>query len=87
VLMMISFITIIGWAWVITAWMRWNCRNVAGTHREAVFTATGLEMLWRSVVLAFACAFIIPIPWMLGWYARWYTSKVSLVDRGAYANA
>ena len=30
-LLMISFVTIIGWAWVTTAWMRWNCRNIAGT--------------------------------------------------------
>ena len=27
-LLYISVITIIGWAWVITAWMRWICRNV-----------------------------------------------------------
>jgi len=87
VLMMISFITIIGWAWVITAWMRWNCRNIVGTHREVIFTASGLEMLWRSFVFGLACAFIIPIPWMLRWYANWYTSQISLVDRGAYANA
>jgi GYF domain 2 len=87
VLMMISFITIIGWAWVITAWMRWNCRNIAGTNREVIFTASGLEMLWRSFVFALACAFIIPIPWMLRWYASWYTSQISLVEPGSYANA
>jgi len=87
VLMMISFITIIGWAWVITAWMRWNCRNIVGTHREVIFTASGLEMLWRSLVFGIACAFVIPIPWMLRWYANWYTSQISLVEPGAYAKA
>ncbi|MGK3902501.1 hypothetical protein ABI046_15110, partial [Enterococcus faecium] len=30
-LMAVSFITIIGWAWVITAWMRWICANINGT--------------------------------------------------------
>src|SRR5262245_44999125 len=60
VLMYLSFITIIGWAWVITAWMRWICRNISGTHREVIFLASGLEVLWRSVVFGIACIFIIP---------------------------
>ena len=64
----ISVITIIGWAWVITAWMRWICRNVGGTRREIVFNATGLEMLWRPSWFSSACAFLIPIPWVLRWY-------------------
>jgi hypothetical protein len=82
-LLMISAITIIGWAWVTTAWMRWNCRNVVGTHREVVFNGTGLQVLWRTIVFVIACAFIIPIPWMLRWLAAWYTSQVSLVERAA----
>jgi GYF domain 2 len=86
-LIYISAITIIGWAWVATAWMRWICRNVGGTHREVVFNATGLGMLWRTILFAVACAFVIPIPWVLRWYARWYTSQFALVERTAYANA
>jgi len=86
-LMTISVITIIGWAWVTTAWMRWICRNIGGTHREVVFNATGLGMLWRTILFAVACAFVIPIPWVLRWYARWYTSQFALVERTAYANA
>lgn len=82
-LMYISFITIIGWAWVITAWMRWICRNISGTHREVVFNATGLEMLWRTVVFSLGCVVIIPIPWVLSWYFRWYISQFALVERGA----
>jgi hypothetical protein len=79
----VSLVTIIGWAWVATAWMRWICRNINGTHREVVFNATGLEMLWRTVVLILGCAVIIPIPWMLSWYFRWFISQFALVDRGA----
>jgi hypothetical protein len=87
VLMYVSLITIIGWAWVITAWMRWNCRNVSGTRREITFDATGWEVLWRTVLFVLACAFLIPIPWVLRWYTRWYVSQFALVERGAYANA
>jgi hypothetical protein len=82
-LMTISVITIIGWAWVITAWMRWICRNIGGTHREAVFNATGLGMLWRTILFGFACGFLIPIPWVLRWYTRWYVSQFALVERTA----
>ena len=83
----ISFITIIGWAWVVTAWMRWNCRNISGARREVVFNASGLEVLWRTIVFVIACAFIIPIPWMLRWYNRWYVSQFSLAPRGAMVGA
>jgi hypothetical protein len=87
VLLYVSFITIVGWAWVVTAWMRWICRNIDGTHREVIFTAPGLEVLWRTLVFVIACIFIIPIPWMLRWYARWYASQFALAERGTLANA
>jgi GYF domain 2 len=87
VLMYISFITIIGWAWVITAWMRWNCKNVSGTRREITFNATGWEMLWRTFLFALGCGLLIPIPWVLRWYSGWYVSQFALVERGAYASA
>jgi hypothetical protein len=86
VLLYVSFITIVGWAWVVTAWMRWICRNIDGTQREVIFTASGLEVLWRTLVFVIACIFIIPIPWMLAWYARWYASQFALAARGTLAN-
>jgi hypothetical protein len=82
-LLAISFITIIGWAWVATAWTRWICRNISGTGREVVFNASGLDVLWRTIVFAIASSFIIPIPWVLRWYARWYVSQFGLAPRGA----
>jgi hypothetical protein len=63
--------------------MRWNCRNVAGTRREIVFNATGLQVLWRTLVFALGFAFLIPIPWVLRWYVCWYVSQFALVDRTA----
>ena len=91
VLLYVSFITIVGWAWVVTAWMRWVCRNIDGTQREVIFTASGLEVLWRTIVFVIACIFIIPIPWVLAgsgtgtrrnshWpsAARWRTHRASV---------
>lgn len=83
VLLFISAVTIIGWAWVTTGWMRWMCRNVSGTHREIVFNASGLEMLWRTLVFAVGCMFLIPIPWVLRWYTNWYVSQFELVGTAA----
>jgi hypothetical protein len=83
VVMYLSFITIIGWAWVITAWMRWICRNTDGTQREIVFIATGLEVLWRTLVFSFGCLLLIPIPWVMRWYTTWYVSQFELVERVA----
>jgi hypothetical protein len=82
-LLYISAFTIIGWAWVTTAWMRWMCRHLAGTRRDLMFHGTGLEVLWRTVVCALASALIVPIPWVMGWYARWYVSQFELVARTA----
>jgi len=81
----LSAITIIGWAWVYTAQMRWICRNIEGPRREIVFKATGLEYLWRALVVLLGCAFIIPIPWVMRWFMGWHASQIVLVERGAYA--
>jgi GYF domain 2 len=83
VLAVLSVFTIIGWAWVYTAQSRWICRHIEGTRRQAVFKASGLEYLWRGLVTAFACAFIIPIPWVVRWMMRWHASQFELVERPA----
>jgi hypothetical protein len=86
ILAAISVITIIGWAWVYVAWMRWFCRNIQGTRREVLFLGSGLEFLWRAVVAAFASIFIIPIPWVYRWMSQWLASQTVLAERGASAN-
>jgi hypothetical protein len=83
ILLAVSFITIIGWAWVATAWTRWICRNISGTQREIVFNASGFGVLWRTFAMVIGCVFIIPIPWVIRWYARWYVSQFALAPRGA----
>ncbi|WP_339029264.1 DUF4339 domain-containing protein [Bradyrhizobium symbiodeficiens] len=83
VLFFVSVITIIGWAWVYVAWIRWFCRNIQGTRREVAFVGSGLEFLWRSIVIAIASSFIIPIPWMYRWKMRWLASQTVLAPRGS----
>ena len=81
----ISFLTIIGWAWVYVAQIRWFCRNIQGTRRAVVFKGTGLQMLWRSIVALIGFSFIIPIPWVYRWMMQWMASQTELVARGAQA--
>lgn len=81
ILLVVSSITIIGWAWVVVYWMRWICANIAGTRRAISFNATGLEMLWRTLVFSIGSVFIIPLPWVLSWYTRWYVSQFSTAER------
>jgi hypothetical protein len=86
ILAFVSVITIIGWAWVYAAQIRWMCRHIEGTRREVVFNATGLAFLWRSLVTFIACAFIIPIPWVMRWFISWQVSQTALVERRTSAN-
>ena len=87
ILAAISFITIIGWAWVYVAWLRWFCRNIQGTRREVLFIGSGLEFLWRAIVAVIVSIFIIPIPWVYRWMSQWLASQTVLAERGAQANA
>jgi hypothetical protein len=84
-LLTISFVTIIGWAWVYVAQIRWFCRNVQGTRREIVFKGTGLQFLWRAIVSVIASSFIIPIPWVYRWMMGWLASQTELVTPGSVA--
>lgn len=87
ILAVISVITIIGWAWVYVAFLRWFCRNIQGTRREVLFVGSGLEFLWRAIVAVIGFIFIIPIPWVYRWMMQWLASKTVLAQRGTLANA
>ncbi|MFB9266139.1 DUF4339 domain-containing protein [Bradyrhizobium erythrophlei] len=86
-LVVLSIITIIGWAWVYAAWTRWFCRNIQGTRREIIFNGSGLEFLWRGIVTVIAASFLIPIPWVYRWMMRWLVSQTVLVERGSQPGA
>lgn len=78
VLLVISIFSIIGWAWVCTAWARWACRRIEGGARSLKFTASGWGFLWRTLVFALSCVFIVPIPWTFHWLTHWMVSQLAL---------
>ena len=69
-LLAISVITIIGWAWVDAAWMRWICRNIERHAARSHLQRQRPGGAVATIVLAIACVFIIPIPWVYRWYAQ-----------------
>ncbi len=77
-----SIFTIIGWAWVLKFLMRWLCRNVVGTKTFS-FEGTGLAILWRTFAVAFASMLIIPIPWVMSWYANWFFGQVRVESKAS----
>jgi len=81
VLSLLSIITIIGWAWVVTASMRWICRHVEGSSQQLSFVGSGWGFLWRTLVYAISAVFIIPIPWTFAWLMRWMVSQFHLGAR------
>lgn len=78
VLTILAVITIIGWAWVATAWMRWLFRHLEGPVRQFVFNASGWGLLWRTVLFFLSCVVLVPIPWTMRWYTRWLVSQCAL---------
>ena len=80
----LSAITIIGWAWVYTAQMRWICRNVEGTRREIVFNATGPGICCGGP-LSFASA--ARSSSRFHGSLRWYDELVCLAVRAGRASA
>ena len=87
VLGVLALITIIGWAWVYAAQIRWMCRHIEGARRDIVFNGTGLELLWRMIVAALVSLLIVTIPWMYRWLTRWLVSQVELAEKRALATA
>lgn len=71
----LSIVTIVGWAWVARALIKWFCRHIKGGQHKVEFTGTGSEILWRTLVTILACVVIIPIPWITLWLVKWYASQ------------
>lgn len=76
-LLILSMLTIIGWAWVTQAWVRWMCQNTKGTLAFD-FVGSGGAILWRTLVAVIGSAFLIPIPWIMQWYAVWFVSQIEV---------
>ena len=77
-LLILSFITVVGWAWVAAAYLRWIYRNINMGRNQVVFWGTPSEILWRGIVTVLVSIFIITMPWMAVWYIKWFVGNTTL---------
>ena len=77
----LAMVTIVGWAWVLTAMMRWTCRHVEGSSQQLIYVASGWGILWRTFLFSLSCVLLVPIPWTLRWYFGWSMAQFHLTAR------
>ena len=78
VLLGLSFLTIIGWAWAAVAMVRWFCRHIESDAYSVNFVGTGWGLLWRSFVWLLGTVCIIPIPWVYRSMFAWGAGNLVL---------
>jgi len=74
----LSFLTIIGWAWAAVAMVRWFCRHIESEAYVVSFTGTGWGLLWRGFVWLFGMVLLIPLPWVFRSMYAWWTNNLVL---------
>lgn len=94
-LYVVSFFTIIGWAWVGSAYLRWFARNIIGAGVRFEFHGSGWGILWRAFGIAIVGGVIGVVAdmlsdvldilgviwylWAVVWLLRWLIRNVVLV--------
>lgn len=80
-LLVVSYCTVIGWAWVAVAMLRWFCRNIEADGYGVAFAGTGWGLLWRSGVWLVGMLFLVPLPWVLRSMYAWWAGNLVLLRR------
>lgn len=75
----LSFFTVVGWAWVGVAMVRWFCRHTSGDGYDLAFAGTGWGLLWRGVVWLVGMVLILPIPWVLRSMYAWLADNLIIL--------
>lgn len=74
----VSLVTLVGWAWVDTAFPRWQVRHTASTRHRLAFIGSGWGLLWRSLVALAASVTIVPIPWVVARMYKWAIENIEI---------
>ena len=86
-LVSVSILTIIGWAWAIAGFYDWVASHVRDAGGDLRFLGAGHQVLWRTIVLVPFCIPIVTIPWALKWYYDWLVSQVELTPESGNVEA
>jgi len=82
VLIAVSVLTIIGWAWALASYYGWVADHIRGKGVAFRCEVEGWDVLWRMVAAILGSIPILTIPWVWTWYTRWLASNISMT-RGA----
>lgn len=78
ILQTLSIFTIVGWAWVQTAFLRWILKRTRTSHIHLGFRGSGLGMLWRVAGTTAASVFVLPLPWMIAYMYGWLVKNIEI---------
>jgi len=82
VLIGISVLTIVGWAWALASFYRWIAEHTRGEGIAVGWNSDGWEVLGYTLAAILGSIPIVTIPWVWMWYIRWFTGCGTLT-RGA----
>jgi hypothetical protein len=82
-LVSVSILTIIGWAWAMAGFYDWIASHVRDAGGDLRFLGAGHQVLWRTIVLVPFCIPIVTIPWAIKWYYDWLVSQLELTPEGS----
>lgn len=85
ILLGLSILTIVGWAWVLAAMYRWMAHSTRAANAALRFHGLGGQILWRTVVAILFMLPVVTIPWALLWYTRWLVQSVTIEGQLAVA--
>jgi uncharacterized membrane protein YjgN (DUF898 family) len=78
VLLGLSVLTIIGWAWVLAGMYRWFARHTESKTRALRFHGEGPQILWRTLATLLFSIPVVTIPWAFLWYTRWLVGNTTI---------
>jgi Double zinc ribbon len=84
VLQVLSIFTVVGWAWVQTAFFRWQLKRTHTSNIHLGFRGSGFGLLWRTVGATAVSVLILPLPWVVAYMYGWVIKNIEVqpVDLG-----
>jgi hypothetical protein len=77
--LLLSLLTVVGWAWVAVTALQWAARNVKGEGIALEIRVTPVEFLRRGLATALGSLLIVTIPFLALWFTRWLIANVVLI--------
>jgi uncharacterized membrane protein YjgN (DUF898 family) len=81
ILLALSVVTVIGWAWVLAAMFRWLASSTRSKDAAVEFHGQGHQILWRTLAAILFSVPLVTIPWAWLWYTRWLVRNTTLAGQ------